>query len=485
MDPANLVLFMADQHSAKMLGCYGHPLVQTPNLDRLAAGGLRFANAYTNSPLCVPARASLATGRHVHETGCWDNAIAYDGTLPGWGHRLQEAGIENVSIGKLHYRFATDPVGIDEQIVPMHIADGKGDVLGSVRPDLPVRHQSRKFAEQVGPGETAYTRYDRDIADRACRWLTGRAKNPAPKPWVLLVSFIAPHFPLIVPAEYFDLYPLAAIPPIKPADPAYMGAHPWWRAFTESYIFDQFFRDDAHRRMAIAAYLGLCTFVDHNIGRVLTALDECGLVGRTRVGYISDHGDNMGARGLWGKSTLHEESAGVPMILAGPGVPEGRVVSTPVSLIDMHPTILRGAGVAAHPDDADLPGQSLFAIADGVDDPERSVLAQYHGAGSISGAFMLRRGRYKYIHYTGYPPELFDLEDDPEELHNLSDGPLLAKFEARLRAMLDPEAIDAKAKRDQARLIEAEGGRAAVLKRGGLHGTPVPRQAAEIIPQES
>jgi len=190
---------MDDQHSRSHLGCYGNDLVRTPNLDELAQRGTRFTKAYTNSPICVPARASLATGRYVHETACWDNAIAYDGSIRSWGHVLQESGVDGTSIGKLHYRFEHDPTGFDEQFIPMHLAGGLGDLMGSIRPDLPERTQSRKFAEKIGPGETEYTAYDRNISAKACDWLKHRAAHGEDRPFFLFISFIAPHFPLIVP----------------------------------------------------------------------------------------------------------------------------------------------------------------------------------------------------------------------------------------------------------------------------------------------
>lgn len=478
MRPTNLLIFMADQHSRKALGCYGHPLARTPNLDALAERGTRFANAYTNSPLCVPARACFATGRHTHETGYWDNAIAYDGRVPSWGHRLLAAGHDFVSVGKLHYRFEDDPTGVGEQIIPMHIANGKGDLLGALRPDVPVRRQSRRLAEEVGPGETAYTRYDREITGRACDWLTARAAASPDKPWVLFVSYIAPHFPLIVPQQYLDFYPPADIPMPKPPDRVYQESHPWWKAFCGSYIFDRYFRDDDHRRLAIACYLGLCSFIDENVGSVIDALESAGLSGDTRIVYTSDHGENLGARGLWGKSTMYEESAGIPLILSGPDIPRGKAAATPVSLVDFFPSVLDCVGLDAGVDDADLPGRSLLQLADGPDDRDRMVLSEYHAAASISAAYMLRKGRYKYVHYTGCAPELFDLEIDPEEMRNLAtesgNQPVLAAFEAELRDLLDPVETDRRAKQDQARLIKAHGGRDAVLARGGLHGTPAP-----------
>jgi len=127
---ANNVLFiMADEHQQKASGCYGHSFVKTPNIDKLAASGTRFTNAYTNSPICVPARASFATGREVHETGYWDNALAYDGRIEGWGHAMQKAGMHCLSIGKLHYRGEEDPTGFDEQIVPLQHPEWQGQRL--------------------------------------------------------------------------------------------------------------------------------------------------------------------------------------------------------------------------------------------------------------------------------------------------------------------------------------------------------------------
>ena len=470
---------MNDQHSRNFLGCYGHPLVQTPNLDALANAGTRFVKGYTTSPICVAARASLATGKYVHDIGFWDNAIAYDGSVPSWGHALQRADVPVTSIGKLHYRFADDPTGFDEQIIPMHIAKGVGDLMGSIRPDLPERPQSRKYSEQVGPGETEYTAYDRDISAKACDWISARARLEDDKPWVLFVSFIAPHFPLIVPQKYYDLYALDDIPPLKPADPDLMEHHPWWQAFNNCYTFDRYFRDDEHRKIAIASYMGLCTFVDELIGNVLTSLADGGFADTTNIAYFSDHGDNMGARGLWGKSVMYEEAVGVPVLLAGPDAPKGNVIRTPVSLVDIFPTILDGAGVDNFGHATALPGRSLFDIAREADDNGRMILSEYHGAAATSAAFMLRDGRNKYIHYVHYDPELYDLDSDPEERLNLAAQPefqaVVAEYENRLRDLLDPEGVNAQALADQSALIDKHGGRDRILDRGGIHGTPVPQ----------
>lgn len=130
MDAKNLIIFMSDGHDPRYLGSAGHPLMHTPALDRLAERGTRFSNAYTPCPICVPARASFATGRHVHETACWDNAHAYDGDIPGWAQHVQRAGFPIEAIGKMHFRRAEDPLGFDRQHEPMHIVDGVGMVWG-------------------------------------------------------------------------------------------------------------------------------------------------------------------------------------------------------------------------------------------------------------------------------------------------------------------------------------------------------------------
>ena len=466
---------MTDQHSRDFLSCYKNPIVKTPNLDKLAERGTLFQNASTNSPICVSARACFATGEYVHQNKCWDNAIAYKGKTQSWGHFLQKENIDVISIGKLHYRSEKDETGFDEQILPMHIANGVGDIMGSIRPNLPERHQSRKFSESIGPGETEYTKYDRSISDKACEWLMGRSQSKKNKdPFLLYVSFIAPHFPLIVPKEYYDLYKGIDLPEIKKFNPDLVN-HPWWVAFNKSITFDKYFRDDEHRREAIISYLGLCTFVDKLIGDVLKALEATVFYSNTNILFLSDHGENLGARGLWGKSVMYEESVGIPMILAGDDVPKGAIVKTPVSLIDVFPSILDAFNIKK-PDN--MNGCSLFEIANTAEDQERVVLSEYHGAGAISGAFMLRDRKYKLIYYVDFEPELYDLVHDPEEMLNLAPNKeyteILDNYVNKLFNIINPNAINKEALEAQARVVEKNGGVTKVLEHGGLNGTPVP-----------
>lgn len=482
MTPKNLLFIMSDQHNATFMGCRGHAVAKTPNLDFLAGRGTLFENAYTNCPICVPARASFATGRFVHDCGYWDNADPYDGRVEGWGHRLLAQGHTVVSIGKLHYRSETDPTGLSEQIVPLHVVEGVGDLIGLIRDDLPERQAAKRYAQDTGRGSSSYTDYDRKIVDATLRWLTQEAPKHADKPWVLFVSFVCPHFPLIAPPEFYDLYPESRIPWPKLYEAADRPDHPYYAAMRACIDYDKYF-DEASVRRAVAGYLGLCSFVDDNVGKVVAALGDAGLADDTRIIYTSDHGEALGKRGLWGKSTMFEESAAVPLIMAGPDVPAGRRVRTMTSLVDGAPTILACVGATPAPEDASLPGRSLFDILDGAE-PDRVVLSEYHAAASVTGTFMLRDGRYKLVYFAGMAPQLFDLESDPDETRDLAASAghqdVLARMIARLREICDPEAVDRRARADQNATIAKHGGREAILERGDFGYSPAPGQKAEF-----
>ncbi|MEM7683641.1 MAG: sulfatase-like hydrolase/transferase [Pseudomonadota bacterium] len=470
----NLLVLMSDEHQAKAMGCAGHPFVRTPNLDALAARGTRFTSAYTPSPICVPARASFATGLYVHQTRLWDNAMPYAGQIPGWGHVLQGAGVPVESIGKLHYRAEEDPAGFDAEHIPMMVAGGVGMVWASIRKeDERVAMPSRMLGDYIGPGQSKYTDYDEAVVKRTGAWLASAPDQP----WCLYVGLVAPHFPLVVPQEFFDLYPPDHLPPAKLHPDDGHTRHPWIERQFGLDRSEEKFRDPQERLVAMAAYYGLCTWLDHNIGLILTALESAGLTDSTTVVYTSDHGDNVGARGLWGKSNMYEESAAIPLIMARPGQ-TASVCETPVSLLDLAATIPDHFDVSF---ETEGPGIPLPRIVDNPD-PVRAVFSEYHAAGAVTGAFMLRKGRWKLIHYVDFEPELFDLQIDPEELTNLANSAehasVLTVLQSDLRAICDPEATDALAHADQAAMIERYGGREAALKLGAPAATPPPDLSA-------
>ncbi len=475
MQPTNLLFIMSDEHCREAIGSYGGAHMHTPNLDRLAAQGTRFTSAYTPSPICVPARASLATGRYVHQIGTWSSAEPYDGSVPGWGHRLIADGHRVVSIGKLHYRDTSDPNGFDEEILPMHVVGGIGWAKGLLRKSLPTYESARQLAEQIGPGDSTYVRYDRRVCAAACEWLRNSAATPPEKPWVLFVSFVSPHYPLTPPTDFYQRYPLEGIRPPRLYAPDARPTHPVVQALQGFFNYDDYFDEDSVP-VAQASYYGLCSFLDAQIGEILQTLAATGAHESTRIVYTSDHGEMLGNHGFWAKSVMYEESAAIPLIVTGPDVPRGTVVHTPVSLIDCYQTIVESVGETLTAEEANLPGHSLVGIANG-ERPERTILSEYHDGGSITGFFMIRLAQWKYVHYVGYPPQLFDMGSDPHEANDLGQSPAHAEIraacETRLRALLDPDEVNTRAFTDQARKIEELGGEQACRNAFDFNFTPV------------
>ncbi|MBX2880455.1 MAG: sulfatase-like hydrolase/transferase [Granulosicoccus sp.] len=469
---------MSDEHQARALGCADHAWIKTPHLDTLAERGTRFENAYTPSPICVPARAAFATGRLVNKIRLWDNAMPYVGGIPGWGHALQKADIPVHSIGKLHYRHESDPTGFDKEHMPMMVADGVGMVWASIRDEAErASPPSRMLGQYIGPGHSNYTQYDAAVTDRTIQWLQQDAKDLG-SPWCLFVGLVAPHFPLVVPQPFYDLYPADLLPEPKLHPSEGYQRHPWVEKQNAYMDSESNFENDAEKRSALASYYGLCSYLDDNIGKILRALDETHLTENTTIIYTSDHGDNAGARGLWGKSNLYEESSAIPLIMAGPGIPVG-VCHTPVSLIDVSVSIASHFNQSIDTDEEHGPaqGKALKTVLNNPDQ-DRLIFSEYHAAGAVSGAYMVRVGRWKYIHYVGFEPELFDLENDPEELHDVAGLPanaaVIQTLHAKLSSICDPEATNQQALDDQAALVESYGGLKKALTLGAPGATPPP-----------
>ncbi|WP_236795233.1 sulfatase-like hydrolase/transferase [Amycolatopsis sp. GM8] len=470
MGDRNVLLILADQHTPRVLGAYGNNQVQTPNLDALSADGLRFGAAYCNSPLCAPSRASLATGRYVHQLATWDNAAPYTGAqAASWGALATRHGVAVTTIGKLHFRNTEDPTGFPDQRLAMHVANGTGDPYPLLRGRMRTNPSERAALLAAGPGECPYDEYDADIAAEAVRYLTHEA--PADRPWLLTVSFLRPHDPYVVPQSYWDRYDSDALP-LPPAwAPESWPRHPGYElrrrlTDTETGLTEQELRRVLH------AYYALVSETDEHVGQVLDALAHRADAGATTVIYTADHGDLLGAHGLWTKMAMYEDSVRVPLIIAGRGVDAG-VVDTPVSLVDLYPTIRDLLELPAAAEDTDLPGQTLLAPDD------RPVFAELHASYAPSAVYMLRMGSHKLIHHVDGPPQLFDLDDDPDELDDLSGrrehAATLAALTARLEQIVDLSGADRAAKQSQQTRIDRAGGEAALLARGiGVHFTPVP-----------
>ena len=480
----NILIIISDEHRKDAMGCAGHPIVKTPNLDALAARGTFFANAYTPSPMCVPTRAAIATGDYVHKTGNWDSATPYNGTPRSWMRQLRDAGVETVSIGKLHFRSSDDDNGFSQEILPMHVVGGIGWTIGLLRETLPDYDSAAELAADVGVGDSSYTDYDLDITKAAEDWLAG--KTGSDQPWAAFVSLVSPHYPLTCPKAFYDMYDPALMDLPVGYEDRFSPDHEELRNLAGFFDYDRYF-DDQKMREAKAAYYGLTSFMDHCVGRVLTALEKNGQAENTVVVYVSDHGDMMGDQGFWTKQVMYEQSAGVPMIMAGPGVPKGRRVETATSLVDLAATARDVTEVAGDDASQALPGVSLRQIANSPHDKDRAVLSEYHDGGSTTGTFMLRWDRWKYVHYVGQEPQLFDLIADPNELYNLArerpNNPdtitALAEGARRLNEICDPEALNARCFADQKRRIQELGGEEACLTGYQFNHTPTPGEQAK------
>ena len=475
MSGKNVIVFMSDEHTCSVMGAYGNALVHTPTLDSLAARGVRFDSAYTPSPICVPARASFATGTQVFQHGCWSSAEPYYGQHQSWMHRLRDRGHQVVSIGKLHYRAATDDTGFSEQILPMYLANnGAGWPQGLQRRPMTTFPGAVEMASLLGPGETDYTRYDHDITAAAVKWL-GHLPSTDKLPWVLFVSFICPHFPLSAPHKFYDMYRDLDLPAPYDTDSARQLRHPVIDEMRQFWNYADYF-DEASSKEGLKNYYGLCSFLDDNVNQVLTALEESGQAEKTQIVYTSDHGDMIGNHGIWAKSYMYEDSVGIPMTFSGHGI-RSSTNDTPVSLTDMAATI--EYAVHGEPIKAEHPWQGRplqeFIVSP---DSGRPVLSEYHDGGSPCGFYMLRMDNWKYVHFAeGHPALLFDLESEPHELNNLANAPAyadqLAVMRNQLFQILDPEKVNQQAFTDQAKMIERLGGIAAIQSMPSFNHTPL------------
>jgi choline-sulfatase len=462
----NILVILSDEHDPHVAGCYGHPAVRTPHLDRLAAESLVFDNAYCASPVCVPARLSLLTGRYPHEIGAWDNGSILPSETPTWAHYLGAAGYETVLCGRTHFNGADRLHGFERRLLDdlpswystEPAAGRRSAEARRTRPHVTI--SGAEEDEPPGP-QRRHAGYDARVAELSREFLQAKTATPEERPWLLYCGLIHPHFPLIAPQAYLDLYdPRDVILPPTWDEPL-EAQHPVIRQVRRSLANDVPLTEDVVRR-AIAAYWALVTLVDHHVGAILDAVDHSPLRENTVVLYSSDHGEMAGQHGMWQKHCFYEPSVRVPLVLRLPeryrpaGLTQPGRVDENVSHLDVLPTLLDVARVDAP---AELPGSSLRTVAgngDGASDgPPRPVFAEFHDGGMPDGGFMVKRGEHKYCYYLGGPPQLFVPSVDPQERRDLAAAaayaPVVADLDGELRRVVDPERVDAAAKADQAR----------------------------------
>lgn len=479
----NILLVMSDEHGPMFSSPYGHRIVKSPNLDRLAARGVTFDAAYCPSPLCVPSRAAFMTGKNLHRVGAYDNGAPFPSDEATWAHMLRASGYEVVLDGKMHFLGPDNLHGFERQLA----RDQKGAIQGSDWPDPFPRGfrdgaTTRRWVEEAGPGKRNNLIFDDEVETAATTYLQEKqaataaaaATGGEDKPWALCVSFLAPHFPLVVPEPYFSMYyPDNVDMPNIPAGHVEL-QHPVHERGRLAY--DLYNYTDEQIRRCRAAYYGLVTHLDERIGRLLDLVDHPSLRENTIVIYTSDHGEFIGEHGLWWKNDFYEQSARVPLIVSWPGQAKaGTRFAGAVSLLDVASTI---AEMGSAPNPGDLDGDSLVEV---LRDPagaawKDEAYCEYYGHSTNRPQRMLRTGRWKLCYYYREPVELYDLETDPGEFNNLADRPEYAAVQDalthRVLAGWDPVAVDAEVRRSHRNRQIIGGSQFAITSKPAAAGAP-------------
>jgi choline-sulfatase len=434
---------MADQLTARALGCYGNDTVISPQIDQLASEGVVFDAAYCNSPLCTPARYAFMTGQHISRCGGYDNAAYLPATMPTFAHYLRLMGYYTCLSGKMHFVGPDQLHGFEDRVTTDVYPADFGWVPDWTRSDerIDLWYHNMSSVKQAGPAAISnQLAYDDEVGNAAMRVIYDHARGEDERPLCLVTSFIHPHDPYAARKRYWDLYEDVGIPLPGVPRPPQETRHPHDRRLEKVIALDAVDISNDEIRAARRAYYANVTYIDEWVGRLRAALSDCGMERDTTIVFTADHGDMLGEYGLWYKMTFREWSSRIPLILHRPERFEPGRVSSPVSQVDILPTLTAiaseatGASVPAAIDPLD--GNSLLPLADGDGDNAcGTAIGEYLAEGTSEPMLMIRRGRYKYIQCPGDPEQLFDLEVDPEEQHNLVAEPGLSTALQRFRDM--------------------------------------------------
>ncbi|KAK5071764.1 hypothetical protein LTS08_008238 [Lithohypha guttulata] len=416
----NILYIMADQLAAPLLKMYNpKSQIKTPHLDKLAEKAVVFDSAYCPSPLCAPSRMALISGQHVSKIGAYDNACSISSDVPTYAHYLRADGYETILAGKMH--FIGDQLHGYENRLTADIYPG--DYGWAVNWDEPDRrlewyHNSSSIL-QAGPCvRTNQLDYDEEVLHKSKQWLYDYARGPEDKrPFCLTVSFTHPHDPYVIEDKYWDMYEdvdveLPAVN-IRPEDQDPHSKRLRYVAELEGHEFT-----DEQIKRARRAYYGAVSYIDDNVGELLSVLKKCGLDDNTIVVFSGDHGDMVGERGLWYKMSYFENSVRVPLLISAPRQFHPHHVSENVSTVDLLPTFVDLIGSSLIPG-LPMDGLSLMPHLYGTTGHDTAI-AEYMGEGTVAPLMMIRRGPWKYITCPADPPQLFNLKQDPLELTNLA-----------------------------------------------------------------
>ena len=449
-------MIMADQLTPPALPFHGNPVTRTPAMSSLASSGVVFDAAYTASPLCSPARASLLTGMLPSRTGVYDNAAEFPAAIPTFAHYLRSAGYRTVLAGKMHFCGPDQLHGFEERLTTdIYPADFGWTPDWDHPQDRPTWYHDMSSVTDAGPClRSNQLDYDDEVAFAAERSLFGHIRSRDARPFCYVVSFTHPHDPYTIGRKWWDLYRDEDIPLPRPwpGDP-----HPHEGRLRAVCAMDGAPVTEEQIRAARRAYYGAISYVDDQIARLLAVLRETGRLDNTVVIVTSDHGDMLGERDAWYKMSFYEPSGRVPLIIWSPHRFGPRRIAAPASTMDLLPTLLDLAGDGYRDVAGPLDGRSLLPyLSDPARSPERDeTIAEYLAEGAIAPMVMIRKGRHKFIHSPADPDQLFDLAADPDEHVNLAGDPgsacLIEEFRRQVASRWDLAALDQQVRLSQRR----------------------------------
>lgn len=453
----NILVIMVDQLNGTLFPDGPAGWLHTPNLHRLAGRSVRFANTYTASPLCAPGRASFMAGQLPSRTRVYDNAAEFASDIPTFAHHLRRAGYQTCLSGKMHFVGPDQLHGFENRLTTDIYPADFGWTPDYTRPGERIDWWYHNMGSVTGAGVAETTNqleYDDDVAHQAKARIYDFSRGGDERPWLLTASFTHPHDPYVARRRFWDLY--ADCGHLEPGMPAlaYEDHDPHSRRLLDACDWRNFDITAENVARSRRAYFANISYLDEKIGEILDVLRSTRQADNTVVIFTSDHGDMLGERGLWFKMSFFEGSARVPLMIAAPGLGPSSI-DTPVSTLDVLPTLASLAGVDLGSISQWTDGTDLLPVAGGSG--RGPVPVEYAAEGSVAPMVSLRDGRYKFNQCPADPPQLFDLEADPHETDNLAGKPehagLVEAFAARVAARWNLAAFDAAVRESQARRL--------------------------------
>ena len=454
MTKPNILILMVDQLNGTLFPDGPADWLHAPNLKRLAAKSVRFKNAYTASPLCAPGRAAFMSGQLPSRNGVYDNAAEFRSDIPTYAHHLRRAGYYTALSGKMHFVGPDQLHGFEERLTTDIYPADFGWTPDYRKPGERIDWWYHNMGSVTGSGVAEISNqmeYDDEVAHFAKMKVYDLARAKDDRPWCLTVSFTHPHDPYVARKKYWDLYEDCEhlLPEVPAMD--YVDHDPHSRRIFDANDWRSYDISDDDIRRSRRAYFANISYLDDKIGEILEALETTRQ--EATILFVSDHGDMLGERGLWFKMSFFEGSSRVPLMIAAPQF-EPRLEETPVSTLDVTPTLGELAGLDLSDILPWVDGQSLCPVAY-HQARETPVKIEYAAEASYAPLVALVQGRWKYTRCALDPDQFFDLGADPQERVNLAEtepeNPFLAEFRKMADAAWDLERFDADVRASQAR----------------------------------